>query len=165
MQINEELRERLKKPLGKVVSFREAVETLKGKRVVAVGDEIVYNFLVRGEIPYVSVFDFTVKREPVDDEVRGKIKEFFPHPEETEKAAGELNEEMFTIAKRLLEKGGALYVKGEEDLFALPFALLIEEEIVVYGQPGEGCVILEKGKFGREELEEKVGEMGITVSP
>ena len=164
-QISERLRERLEKPLGKVAPFNQAAETLKGKKVIAVGDEIAFNFLERGKVPFVSVFDFNTLRVPVGDRVKGKLKEFYPNPEETEKPAGELNKEMFQIAKRLLETGGALYVKGEEDLFALPFALLIEEEIVVYGQPGEGCVILEKGSFEKEELEKMVNEMGISASP
>ena len=54
-------------------------------------------------------------------------------------------------------------MEGEEDLFALPFALLVEDEIVIYGQPGEGCVILEKGKFEKEGLLEKVKEMGLEI--
>ncbi|MCP4647422.1 MAG: DUF359 domain-containing protein [bacterium] len=164
-QISERLRERLKKPLGKVVPFNEAAEMLKGRRVIAVGDEVAFNFLERGELPFVSVFDFNTLRVPVEARVRGKLKEFYPHPEETEKPAGELDGKMFQIAKRLLKTGGALYVKGEEDLFALPFALLIEDEIVVYGQPGKGCVILEKGSFEKEALEEMVKEMGINASP
>ncbi len=164
-QISERLRQRLKKPLGKVVPFAEAAEMLRGRRVIAVGDEIAFNFLERGEIPFVSVFDFNTLRVPVEDRVKGKLKEFYPKPEETEKPAGELNEEMFSIAKRLLKTGGGLYVNGEEDLFALPFALLIEEEVVVYGQPGEGCVILEKGSFEKEELEKMVKKMGISAFP
>lgn len=162
-QISERLRERLKKPLGKVVPFAEAAEMLKGRRVIAVGDEIAFNFLEMGKIPFVSVFDFNTLRVPVEGRVEGKLKEFYPHPEETEKPAGELNEGMFRIAKRMLETGGGLYVKGEEDLFALSFALLIEDEVVVYGQPGEGCVILEKGNFEKEELEEMVKELGLVL--
>lgn len=164
-QISKRLRERLKKPLGKVVPFTKAAEMLKGRRVIAVGDEIAFNFLEIGEIPFVSVFDFNTLRVPVEGRVKEKLKEFYPNPEKTEKAAGELNEEMFEIVKRLLKTGGALYVRGEEDLFALPFALLIEEEVVVYGQPGEGCVILEKGSFEKEELEKMIGKIGLNVSP
>lgn len=162
-QISEELRKMLKKPLGKLVPFAEAAEVAKGRRVIAVGDEVVFNFLERGEIPFVSVFDLNVLRAPVEGRVRGKIKEFFPKPPTVVKPAGELSQDMFELARELLGKGGALFVDGEEDLFALPFALLIEDEIVIYGQPGEGCVILEKGGFEREGLLEKVKGMGLEV--
>lgn len=164
-QITEKLREMLKKPLGEVVSFAEAKERLRGRKVIAVGDEIVFNFLEQGDAPFVAVFDLKTLRKPVGGKLKEKLLESYPHPEKTRKAAGELNEEMFLIAKRLLEKGGGLYVEGEEDLFALPFALLIGREAVVYGQPGAGCVILENGNFEKEELEKMVGEMGINASP
>jgi uncharacterized protein (UPF0218 family) len=162
-QISKRLRGRLKKPLGRVLPFAEAAKLAKGRRVVAVGDEVVFNFLERGEIPFVSVFDLSVQRAPAERRVRGKIMEFFPRPMKVEKAAGELGQEMFGVARKLLAEGGALLVEGEEDLFALPFALLIKDELVLYGQPGEGCVVLERGKFEKEGLLEMVREMGIEI--
>ncbi|MBD3397629.1 DUF359 domain-containing protein [Candidatus Micrarchaeota archaeon] len=164
-QISERMRESLKKPLGKVVSFSEAREMLRGRKIVAVGDEIVFNFLEQGELPFVAVFDLKTLRRPVGKKIKQKLMESYPKPEETEKEAGELNQEMFLVAKRLLEKGGGLYVKGEEDLFALPFAMIIRDEALVYGQPGEGCVIVERGEFEKEKLEAIVKEMGINVCP
>ncbi|MFP3949826.1 MAG: DUF359 domain-containing protein [Candidatus Micrarchaeia archaeon] len=143
-RISRELRELLKKPLGKVVSFREAAEQVQGKKIVAVGDEVVFKFLEAEVVPFVSVFDLKTLREPVEKEVRERLLEQYPEPEKIRKKAGELNRGMFKVAEKMLEKGGGLYVEGEEDLFALPFATLIEDEVVVYGQPGEGCVILEK---------------------
>ncbi|MBD3390099.1 DUF359 domain-containing protein [Candidatus Micrarchaeota archaeon] len=155
-RISRELREKLKKPLGKVLPFQEAIEKLRGKRIVAVGDEIVFKLLEEGLIPFVSVFDLKTLRGPVEKEVREKLMEQYPEPEKIRKRAGELNREMFEIAAEMLEKGGGLYVEGEEDLFALPFATLVENEVVVYGQPGEGCVILEKKDSGKlEKLVEK----------
>lgn len=154
--ISSELRKKLEKPLGKVLSFREAVEKLRGKKIVAVGDEIVFRLLEEGVVPFVSVFDFKTLRGPVEKEVRERLLEQYPEPEKIRKKAGELNREMFEVAENMLEKGGGLYVEGEEDLFALPFATLIEEEVVVYGQPGEGCVILGKKEAGKlEKLVEK----------
>lgn len=163
VQIGKDLRKRLKKPLGEVIPFAEALERCRGEKVIAVGDEIVFNFLLQGKIPFVSIFDGKTLRKPVEPGVRKKIAEFYPHPEKIKKPAGDLSEEMFEIAKRLLRDGGALSVEGEEDLFALPFALLLEEEVVVYGQPGEGCVFLEKGNFETAELEEKIKGMGLML--
>lgn len=162
-QISEELRRRLKKPLGKVVPFKEALETARGKKIIAVGDEVVCNFLEGGVVPFVSVFDLNTLREHVGKKVEKKLMEAFPSPEKTKKEAGEISEEMFGIAERLLEKGGALYVEGEEDLFALPFALLIKKEIVVYGQPGEGCVIVDSGSFDKEEIVGMLEKSGLVL--
>jgi uncharacterized protein (UPF0218 family) len=49
-------------------------------------------------------------------------------------------------------------------LFALPFALFLGDgEAVVYGQPGEGCVIVRKGSFGKGEIEKKLRGMGLML--
>ena len=164
VQIGKDLRERLKKPLGQVIPFSEALVYCKGRKVVCIGDEVTFNFLVEGKVPYVAVFDLKTLRHEVEPRVRGKLLEFYPNAKKVEKPAGDLSEEMFVLAKEYLEKGGALHVEGEEDLFALAFALQIDSEIVVYGQPGEGCVILEKGNPELEKLKIKVDELGLVLS-
>jgi uncharacterized protein (UPF0218 family) len=164
MRISRELEAMLKKPLGKVVPFERAAELAQGRRVVAVGDEVVFGFLESGAMPFVSVFDFKIMRKPARMEVREKIANAYPNPARMGKAAGELNDAMFAVAREMLGKGGGLFVDGEEDLFALPFALLIEEEVVVYGQPGEGCVLVEKGSFARGEIEKELVKTGLVLA-
>ena len=163
VQIGMDLRKKLKKPLGELLPFAEALGRCRGKKVIAVGDEIVFNFLMEGKFPFVSIFDGKTLRKPIEPGVRKKIAEIYPHPEKVENPAGNISKEMFEIARKFLREGGALYVDGEEDLFALPFALLLKEEVLVYGQPGEGCVFLEKGNFETYELEEKIKEMGLML--
>jgi uncharacterized protein (UPF0218 family) len=154
----------VKKPLGKVLPFADALGKVRGKRVIAVGDEVVFNFLQEGVVPFLSVFDFRTLRKPVRAEVEKRISMEYPAPVRVEKPAGEIGGEMFSIAQRMLEEGGALLVIGEEDLFALPFALLIGEgDALVYGQPGKGCVLVSGDSFGREEIEGELGEMGLVL--
>jgi uncharacterized protein (UPF0218 family) len=164
MRISGELEGMLKKPLGRLVDFESALSLVRGKKVIAVGDEAVFNFLEAGVAPFVSVFDFKTQRAPVREAVGERISREYPAPIRMEKAAGELNSEMFDAARSLLKKGGALLVIGEEDLFALPFALMLGSEAVVYGQPGEGCVVVTRDNFGRrEEFKKEVGEMGLVL--
>ena len=163
VQISSSLRRRLKKPLGEVLPFREALARCRGKKIIAVGDEIVFNFLAEGIVPFIAVFDWKSLRKPVEPGVRKKLAEFYPHPEKVEKPAGEVSEGMFEIAGRMLKTGGALYVEGEEDLFALPFALLLEGELLVYGQPGEGCVLVDESNFNKGEFEKIIRGMGLLL--
>ncbi len=164
MRISGKLEAMLKKPLGKVVPFAKAQVLVRGKRIIAVGDETVFKFLEAGTVPFVSVFDFKTLRVPVRNEVESRIGEAYPAPIRIEKPAGELNPEMFGVAREMLKKGGGLLVIGEEDLFALPFALLISEgEAVVYGQPGKGCVVLEMGSFKDKGIKEKLNEAGLML--
>lgn len=165
MRISGELERMLKKPLGKLLPFESAPGLVRGRKVVAIGDEVVFNFLEAGVVPFISVFDFKTLREPVRGAVQKRISEEYPAPLRMEKAAGELNAEMFDAALALLGKGGALLVIGEEDLFALPFALMaLNDEAVVYGQPGEGCVVVTRDTFGgREEFEKELKRMGLVL--
>jgi uncharacterized protein (UPF0218 family) len=155
------LRGKLKKPLGKVLPFEEALAKAGKRKIIAVGDEVVYNMLEAGRKPFVAVFDFSTLRKPVAKEIRGKLEENYPNYIRTSKPAGEISIEMFEIAQEMLREGGALFVDGEEDLFALPFSLLAKGEIVLYGQPGKGCVFVEKGSFKKEEYWKIIEKMGL----
>lgn len=159
--IGEELKWRLKKPLGKVLPFEEALEKAGKRKIIAVGDEVVFNMLEKGRKPFVAVFDFSTLRKPVAKRIRKKIEESYPEYRRVRKPAGEISEEMFSVAREMLREGGALFVEGEEDLFALPFALLMENEVVLYGQPGEGCVFVKKGSFRKEEYWGMMKEIGL----
>jgi uncharacterized protein (UPF0218 family) len=159
--IDADLRERLKKPLGKILPFEEALAKAGRRRVIAVGDEVVYNMLEAGRKPFVAVFDFSTLRKPVARKIRGKIEENYPTFKKTSKPAGEISIEMFWIAQELLKVGGALFVEGEEDLFALPFSLIAGKEVVLYGQPGQGCVFVEKGSFRKGEYWKIIEKMGL----
>ncbi|MEM4272271.1 MAG: DUF359 domain-containing protein [Candidatus Bilamarchaeaceae archaeon] len=162
--IGRDLRERLKKPLGRVLSFEEAIARAGKRRIIAVGDEIVYNLLRAGKKPFVAVFDFKTLRKPVAEKVGRRIRKEYPKHRRISKPAGEISAEMFEVAKEMLKKGGALFVEGEEDLFALPFALLSKGEVVLYGQPGQGCVLVRKGSFKKREYWKMVGKMGLALS-
>lgn len=151
----------LKKPLGEVVPFPDALGRLRGKRVVAVGDRVAYNFLEAGTTPFISVFDFKTLRKPVGRAVEERIRKAYPSMLRVEKPAGELSAEMFGIAGKMLRKGGGLFVEGEEDLFTLPFAMLAREEEVVYGQPGEGCVIVDRNGAWKKETAGIIRKMGL----
>ncbi len=159
--IDADLRERLKKPLGKVLPFEEALKKAGRRRIVAVGDEVVFNMLEGGRRPFVAVFDFSTLRKPVAERIRGKIKGNYPDYREIAKPAGEISADMFRVAQEMLNEGGALFVDGEEDLFALPFSLLAQKEVVLYGQPGKGCVLVEKGSFKKEEYWKIIEKMGL----
>lgn len=142
----------LKKPLGKLLPFGKAVEAAGGRKIIAVGDEVVFNLLEAGVEPFIAVFDFSTLRKPVRKKIVEKINAAYPAPQRIAKPAGEISEEMFSVAKKMLKTGGALFVEGEEDLFALPFSLLADNEVILYGQPGEGCVLIEKGSLDKKKL-------------
>jgi uncharacterized protein (UPF0218 family) len=59
-------------------------------------------------------------------------------------------------AQGLLQQGGAILIRGEEDLCALAFILEAgENDAIVYGQPGRGIVMVVPG----HEVKEKIRKM------
>jgi hypothetical protein len=61
----------------------------------------------------------------------------YPNP------AGTVSDRLLADAAGLVREGGAVLIEGEEDLTALAFVLSAgENDLVVYGQPDEGVVVV-----------------------
>ncbi|MDD2655553.1 MAG: DUF359 domain-containing protein [Candidatus ainarchaeum sp.] len=164
--LSEELRASLKKPLGDEGTFDSLLPRMEGKKIIAVGDQAVYSLLKRGIRPHVAVFDFRTMRGPVDDVVRKRIEEEYPSPECIKNPAGTISEALFLLVPSLMRSGGALRVEGEEDLAAIPFIHMLKKGyVVLYGQPGAGCVLVDGKSKGRKTVEKVVKALGLASLP
>ncbi|HSB47580.1 MAG TPA: DUF359 domain-containing protein [Candidatus Bilamarchaeum sp.] len=140
--VSEAVREELKKPLGAVIRDISGLGRKPDERIISIGDVCTLEFLSRGIIPHLSVFDFKSMRKPLHEKGRkalmslGEAKKYANPP-------GTISESLLADAGMLLEKGGAVLIDGEEDLTALAFILEAgKKDIIVYGQPREGMVIV-----------------------
>lgn len=162
VRLTEELRGTLKKPLGQAGPLETLLPKAMGKKIIAVGDQVVFNLLRKGIRPHLSVFDFRTRREEVGGEVRELLEKEYPEPHRISNEPGTVSEALFLLAPSLIEAGGAVLVEGEEDLAALPFIYFLKKEFVVlYGQPGEGCVLVEYNGEGRKRIKEMAGKLGL----
>lgn len=162
VRLSEELKGMLKKPLGKAGALESLLPKIKGRKIIAVGDQVVFRLLSKGIRPHVAVFDFKTMREQVDEGVRKMISREYRSPMKVVNEPGTISEELFLLAPVLVRNGGALYVEGEEDLAAFPFILsLAKNYVVLYGQPGEGCVLVDEKSEGRETVKKIAGKLGL----
>ncbi len=162
VRLSEELRGTLKKPLGKAAPLDALLPMAKGKKIIAVGDQTVFNLLRKGVMPHVAVFDFRTMREEVSKEVRQRLEKEYPEPHRIRNEPGTVSEALFLRAPSLIEAGGAVFIEGEDDLAALPFIYFLKEgHVVMYGQPGKGCVLVEHGSEGRKTAKEMAGKLGL----
>ena len=147
-RLKQDLRRMLKKPLGKVATVKAHLKTLKGKKIVAVGDETVLKMLGLGKRPHVAVFDFKVKRKRIAKEKEQKLRRAFPKVLELRNPKGTISKRLMLLAPEILMKGWAVKISGEEDLAAIPLIVFSDRKTaVLYGQPDKGCVLVgEKGK-------------------
>ena len=144
VSLQAELRPELKEPLGDVYTDADALLADAGAPVLAVGDIVTYHLLEAGRVPDVALVDERTERTEVDEDVTAAIAGFdrevtVDNPPATI-TAGILQALGTAIASG---ESTLIRVDGEEDLAALPALLLAPPGAsVVYGQPGEGMVLV-----------------------
>jgi len=144
-----DLREELKKPLGKV--FKEIDKVIKfinlkkPKKIISVGDIISFSLIKNKIISDIIIFDFKTRRGEVDEDVKKTLKKFFPKKIVNQR--GTISKEAIITIKNCVEKiltkkeKQQILVEGEEDLLALSVILFSPlNSLVLYGHWQLGVV-------------------------
>jgi len=141
------LRPYLKKPLGELFSGEEAMQRVKekvkeGGEVIAVGDVVVEEAEKAGFSPKVKIVDFRVERKDIEPrDFGGKVINVENPPAHITKKLWDAIHEAVNGEGRF-----TIVVEGEEDLAVLPAVIEADwGDFVIYGQPGEGVVLVESG--------------------
>lgn len=124
------------------------------KQLITVGDITTSRFLKSDINPDIAIIDYSVKRDPVDDDTKRDIENFNAPSIKVENPPGHITKEL----DEALEKAVLplkLIVEGEEDLATLPAAIHAPlGSIVAYGQPNQGLVIIEVTQGKKKEFRE-----------
>jgi hypothetical protein len=144
LELPDDLRGAFKDPLGPVFTDPEALLAADGAGtpLVAVGDVVTAHLRDAGHPPDVAVIDGKTERERIDESIGRSL----PVPDV------EVSNPPATLSRALLDALATalgrddpttIGVDGEEDLAALPAILATPPGgCVVYGQPGEGMVLV-----------------------
>jgi uncharacterized protein (UPF0218 family) len=146
VHLPDNLRDKLKKPLGNLVKDSDVTKesVLKnipaGSFVISVGDATTEKLIKFGIMPSLQIVDGVekrVKRDLPSGNVKTTLNCNNPPAEIT-------TESIKTIKKAFQStKPVRIAVNGEEDLLVLPVVVYAPENaIVLYGQPNEGLVIV-----------------------
>ncbi|MBI4257688.1 MAG: DUF359 domain-containing protein [Thaumarchaeota archaeon] len=163
--MSEELRRLLKAPLGSLiladeVSKSTVEERVKGcKLIVAVGDRTTESLFSMNIVPDVHVIDGLEKRMVRDLPVSTFVTEI-----RVRNPAGFISEEAIGAVEESFQrqKPVRILVEGEEDLLALIFAAKYPEgTAILYGQPGEGVVVLIVDRVSKELAVGLLRDIGI----
>jgi uncharacterized protein (UPF0218 family) len=169
----QELREKLKKPFGKLYFGDNCMEKLKaelerekGRKIITVGDMVTYTAIKTGIIPDVAIVDEKTLRAKVSNEVIENTKQVFSKTVSAVNPAGTLTSELIAAIKEALNSKYPMriFIKGEEDLAALPaIALAPLSSVIIYGQPSKGIVAVKvtnsKKKRARAIMEKMEREL------
>ena len=135
MQLPDDLRDQLKKPLGNLISDNDQNrENIIKKNsaesiIITVGDRTTENMLQLGLKPQVQIIDGLEKRDqclvPADDTVNTKLSCRNP--------PGEITEESIQVIQKAFscEPPVRITVDGEEDLLVIPVCIYAPENSVV----------------------------------
>lgn len=153
MRLPKRLRERLKKPWGRVFpGMGEAlryVRSLRPVRIVAVGDMVTATLLKEGVKPDICVVDFRTLRSPLAREERRRVEELDLPERRVVNPAAVLSRELWEAFD--LPPPLKIVVEGEEDLATLVAVVKSPPRtVVLYGQPGEGVVVVEVERVRKE---------------
>jgi uncharacterized protein (UPF0218 family) len=172
LRLPRSLRSAFKEPFGPVYTDAESLldAFVDGDRddvddtrapLVAVGDVVTAHLVRAGRPPDVAVVDGRTEREAVSPATEEAL-ESLPTGTEVDNPAGELTEALLRALREALAtvdtETGVIDVDGEEDLATLPAVVAAPDGAgIVYGQPGEGMVLVRVTPETRREMVELLG--------
>lgn len=138
-----------KEPMGPVYTDVESLLADAGRPVIAVGDVVTAHLRSAGHRPAVALVDGRTERSPVDEDVADRLGDA---DRSVANPAATLTAELLAALADAVarDEPTTIDVDGEEDLAAVPAVLVAPDgAAVVYGQPGEGMVLVEVDEDAR----------------
>lgn len=164
MRLPDGLRESLRSPMGRLVPDAQvdAASVLAGAGpdpcIITVGDRTTERALELGLAPAVQIVDGTERRRPrgAPPAAPGTLEVRVSNP-----PAG-ITDEAADAVRGALESGPPvrITVSGEEDLLVIPACIHAPDgALVLYGQPGEGLVVVRVDAEIRNKAASVLGSM------
>ena len=153
MRLTPVLRQRLKRPIGQLLTNSQAraffrrIRLQKKSVLIAIGDVSVLALLRHRLFPALAVFDGKTRRRPIPAASARVLKKSFPHARSVRNPPGTLSPVLVKQIRRFFNRRplrpAAIRITGEDDLAALPtIRYAPDRALVLYGQPGKGLVIV-----------------------
>ncbi len=165
----DELRDELRKLHGELYPG-DGVETAKKiikdlnnyTKLISVGDIVTFNLLSAGLVPDISFVDDRTKRGPASDKIMRGTRHAVFKKLTVENPAGIITEELLAETSRAMDekKPTQIFIKGEEDLAALPaIALAPISSVIIYGLPDKGAVLVRVTESKKKEIQSLLDRM------
>ena len=146
--LKKERRNLFKKPFGKIYSTLNDINRslLEDHFTISIGDETTNNLLNADIIPEIGIIDNIIERKASKHNI-----EYNAVTLNAVNPPGSITDELWTAIQKSFNIAGKsnvlIVVDGEEDLAVIPCVLMAPEgSLILYGQPGEGVVLVETDK-------------------
>ena len=151
LRLPEDQRHLFTRPFGTLYpSLDPVLPLLAGKLFFSVGDVVTEHLLQAGYPPVIAIIDGQTMRRPHDGVTIPEYQII-----NVKNPAGCISADLVHATQRAVNAGRiVIQVAGEEDLAVLPLALASPDgSLILYGQPGEGVVVLKISPDIREQAE------------
>ncbi|WMW21076.1 GTP-dependent dephospho-CoA kinase family protein [Methanolobus mangrovi] len=131
-------------------------------KLISVGDVTTFHLLNLGIIPDILIVDDRTKRGPASDRVVVGTKHKGFTEISVDNPAGVITEDLIDAVGNALnaDEHVRIFVRGEEDLAAVPAILMAPEgSAVLYGQPDEGVVLVKITLPKKEQMKDLLTEI------
>lgn len=163
VELPDSLRSELKEPAGQLYTDASSLLAAAGTPLVTVGDVVTYHILQADVTPAVALVDDRTERQAVEESIADRLRNAsFDHEQRVPNPAATLTAELLSALRTAIDRDGTtrIVVDGEEDLAALPAVLAAPTGAsVVYGQPGEGMVLVPVEEDTRTRMRELLSRM------
>lgn len=124
-------------------------------KLISVGDVTTFHLLNSNIIPDILIVDDRTKRGPASAQVVVGTRHTWFNEIFVDNPPGVITEDLINVVNDAIhsEDHVRIFVRGEEDLAAVPAILLAPEgSVVLYGQPDEGVVLVNITKSKKDEI-------------
>jgi hypothetical protein len=146
LELPDDLREELGRPIGKIVSAWSLRKHIDGSsRVISVGDVVTITLLQMKYEPDVAVFDYKTQRME-DYKAKERIAKMSGRLVKVENPPAKITRALWKAVREAVnaKERVKIEVSGEEDLASLvAIALAPEGAHVIYGIPKRGLMVVE----------------------
>ncbi len=173
LRITDRLREELAIPFGRLYEGRgpELVRSIKeietADFLATIGDLVSLFTFQAGYQPDIVVIDFKTERRVLGESFESDMMSYLKGYSilRVKNPQGHVTEELVDALKTAIaERKTCVIVDGEEDMSALPLALLLPEgSVILYGIPSRGIAaytVSEEGKVLISRMVEEMEEVG-----
>ena len=159
----EQIRPKLRDPFGVLYtgSGKDTIEKIapditNPTKLISVGDVTTFHLLESNIVPDVCIVDDRTKRQPASNQVVSGIKHAEYKEVSVDNPPGVITEELINVIEEAIgsDQKIRIFVRGEEDLAALPSILMAPiNSFVLYGQPNEGVVVVKVTHSKKDEIQ------------
>lgn len=160
----ESLRHLFREPFGILYegvggdAVRSSVKDLGNPtKLISVGDVTTFHLLESNIIPDVLIVDDRTKRAPASSQVVDGTKHQGFAEISVDNPAGVITEELISVIGDALvsDQNVRIFVKGEEDLAALPAMMMAPVgSVIMYGQPDKGVILVRVTESKKAEIKD-----------